>query len=1079
MSMSAAPEGCPPAHNGCQCPCHRTPRMFHLVPCCHETPEPAIPDSSPRDKLIFFISLMERLNHVAPEIGRGLRAALAELESDRDVVIADCISTRANGGIPPELDVRKLMLAIVPGDGDGLEVYAKNVKDAEEHLAAEYEREEEKLFAMKAERDKALADAKSWADIATVAMQERDDARQANEKNVAEIHRLGALTENNRQGWEKCHHEHELLRGERDDAVAKLNDALKANQDVQSERNQLLSERNAVETELAQAQMKHVLVTAGWDAFLIEVSVALGMDARHFGTLDEHRKRAIAAATSLRLRNQSDSKQLAAFEDMDFGKTGPGTGLPVQVTIQCPKCAHWHVDEDKEVNMDIKELGFFPIREAHPQVNWAKRPHSTHRCTHCNHEWMPFPIKMPTVGVAPVTIGAGPIHELMEKALEGVRKELHDTIVERNSIRGMLTRHEEEIVPAVLTAGEQVRKERDSAQAVLTIVTAERDRLFKRAEDQDRILTEISTLAVNAGADPHHGTLQQMRWVTKSREEYQKDRTRLTETANRAVEERDAAREANQDLIRVASEQRIKIEGERDVARKDKAALILYRQDDEKVLLQVIAERDEARRMRDQDNRDHDSAFRQNGEIRAIVMQAKSAGSDLKVGPKLQDHVQLIVQERNDLHNRLITIETQRDVARQGATPRDGSHLHEILTKAGIADKQEYELADRIGWLVAARDLALGTITELRELIAVAQKERDLAHAHIGQRPSWADYKRNEEEHQKVAENLAENLAKMTVDRDDHKAALNALGRDVEAENWAVLEALQGPNSSVRHAGALTRLQQIQCLIEDRDNWREVLMETRRELNELKAHWAPLKGSASEQALPDGVKDRDGNTIPGPGQGAIGITPHPARGDDAVALPINHEEARALAWIQREKSNLSRCYLDLAGKYQRLEETWAEMTRRQFANSAFDYQNALNGSADTETVLAIAAHLHLAAIGCDHAAQRAHELSAALGKWCMYRWGIETIGPAMDKLTEVVTAWCVAGEGRKGSQPAPKMPKPLILPADAIIRIDINSPKGHDMFQSTLEAAAKARAKRMAAWGGCWHAQRAFAGWED
>src|SRR5271156_5831697 len=37
MTLAAAPEGCPPAYNGCQCPCHRTPGMFHLVPCCTST----------------------------------------------------------------------------------------------------------------------------------------------------------------------------------------------------------------------------------------------------------------------------------------------------------------------------------------------------------------------------------------------------------------------------------------------------------------------------------------------------------------------------------------------------------------------------------------------------------------------------------------------------------------------------------------------------------------------------------------------------------------------------------------------------------------------------------------------------------------------------------------------------------------------------------------------------------------------------------------------------------------------------------------------------------------------------------
>lgn len=49
---------------------------------------------------------------------------------------------------------------------------------------------------------------------------------------------------------------------------------------------------------------------------------------------------------------------------------------PVAVTVFCPKCAAPHVDEGE----------------------WAIRPHKTHQCQSCGHEWRPFPFA--TVGIA-------------------------------------------------------------------------------------------------------------------------------------------------------------------------------------------------------------------------------------------------------------------------------------------------------------------------------------------------------------------------------------------------------------------------------------------------------------------------------------------------------------------------------------------------------------------------------------------------------------------------------------------------------------------------------------------------------
>lgn len=49
---------------------------------------------------------------------------------------------------------------------------------------------------------------------------------------------------------------------------------------------------------------------------------------------------------------------------------------PVPVHISCPKCGTSHIDEGE----------------------WATRPHKTHQCQNCKHEWRPFPYA--TVGVS-------------------------------------------------------------------------------------------------------------------------------------------------------------------------------------------------------------------------------------------------------------------------------------------------------------------------------------------------------------------------------------------------------------------------------------------------------------------------------------------------------------------------------------------------------------------------------------------------------------------------------------------------------------------------------------------------------
>lgn len=58
-------------------------------------------------------------------------------------------------------------------------------------------------------------------------------------------------------------------------------------------------------------------------------------------------------------------------------EAAPAGDAPVPVSICCPECGAQHLDEGE----------------------WATRPHKTHRCQSCGHEWRPFPY--PTVGIAP------------------------------------------------------------------------------------------------------------------------------------------------------------------------------------------------------------------------------------------------------------------------------------------------------------------------------------------------------------------------------------------------------------------------------------------------------------------------------------------------------------------------------------------------------------------------------------------------------------------------------------------------------------------------------------------------------
>lgn len=53
---------------------------------------------------------------------------------------ADSPIAAPRDGVPPALDVRRILLDVVPGDGDGLEVYAESVADVESRMTELWER---------------------------------------------------------------------------------------------------------------------------------------------------------------------------------------------------------------------------------------------------------------------------------------------------------------------------------------------------------------------------------------------------------------------------------------------------------------------------------------------------------------------------------------------------------------------------------------------------------------------------------------------------------------------------------------------------------------------------------------------------------------------------------------------------------------------------------------------------------------------------------------------------------------------------------------------------------------------------
>ena len=89
----------------------------------------------------------------------------------------------------------------------------------------------------------------------------------------------------------------------------------------------------------------------------------------------------IGDVTEMILNGTATPARAAALSELAAldGETMDLPAAPVPMSMDCPKCDVQHLDEGE----------------------WAARPHKTHQCQSCGHEWRPF--AYPTVGVARAT----------------------------------------------------------------------------------------------------------------------------------------------------------------------------------------------------------------------------------------------------------------------------------------------------------------------------------------------------------------------------------------------------------------------------------------------------------------------------------------------------------------------------------------------------------------------------------------------------------------------------------------------------------------------------------------------------
>jgi len=96
-----------------------------------QTTQPAqAQQSDPHYVLVGSAALQLVRNALRNDVDRGLTVR-GEILAELDKATSDATAQAAQGEpvVPPELDVRRILLDIVPGDGDGFEVYAKTIDD--------------------------------------------------------------------------------------------------------------------------------------------------------------------------------------------------------------------------------------------------------------------------------------------------------------------------------------------------------------------------------------------------------------------------------------------------------------------------------------------------------------------------------------------------------------------------------------------------------------------------------------------------------------------------------------------------------------------------------------------------------------------------------------------------------------------------------------------------------------------------------------------------------------------------------------------------------------------------------------
>ena len=1012
MPPAPAPEGCPPAYNGCTCPCHRTPGMFHLVACCMPSAEENKREYTlthnielPPGAMVIAQAALDAAMDIPPkrygvtgslgashphlanyilvdETGDGIWVMHAEwaamkkerdeavagraqamqklqeavilsdtryqhlmacrqvkdvMEKGRDELLDEIQRLRARTNIQPEFDVRKVVI----GDNTvGTPLYAKN--------AAEVAAKLEQLRGFLRGRDMDVAERDAQAgDYPHIAMT-------LNEAGVPEYYAATGqspehLTPHKRVKW--LVGQREEYRKERDDAVAKLNDALKANQELTG----------------------------------------------YIATAEANGREALVRTNAV---------------------------PPVPITIQCPKCAHWHVDEDKEVPYQVETSpGVFEYKSE--GRNYAKHPHSTHLCAHCNHTWNPFPIKMPTVGVAPKLtskeedqwstaaadlarrLGAeiGALKKELEKALAGpwrpdLRKERDAALAEigalkkdANDAHAILTKHlvvrkwfpngsegagvdrgiYERVQDMAIMLGneradaDRIKRERDEALQGKAHTASDCDMARRERDVALQQRDEARELCRSAKAD-----VTTLRGLLKDAEHKIQAMVQANAASAWGIAERDKMEKALRDMV-----------ADRDLAR---GTITELRQELDLLTgnLQVIkAQRDNFMEGYDKARENIAAVQKERDETARLVNDVCQ-----KLGVPMMsthDRVQRLADWYLAVRDEHESLVKERDQIREGYRELNSRHVALVehwaplkgsASEQALPDAKEIKsaLTNQIVHDQHAIDLLRKELHEARELCRSAKadvttlrgllKDEEKKHSHLAK--VLDDRARILTEIDTLANNAGASTREGTIQKvrwlvselGQFKGMHEKLCKEVEAEKWAVLQALQQPG--VTEDGSwytMTRLQQIQALVRDRDAWRST---------------AGYKAGPGEPLSPLDQVAEDSKRRHAIADEVIGLhlerTMRAGQLSSSGAMAIGAVPAVGNATGERPHPTADRFHI-------------------------------------VTDELAIMVHLHLAGSGW----ATDQDLERALGYWAMSRYcpriGTITRGGAMDDLAKAVDAW--------------------------------------------------------------------------